>query len=396
MKFSISKTTSLRCSSISALFLVVIPLSTWDGGSLGLWDGAMTVNARPERQPMARGGRRRPWRFTPSGMAGGLDVAMGFSILVIFFCLSNVCSRLDAFMALDEKLVPLSGEDETRIVKLFQRFTDPETRRIDFQSITPSMIRSFFRRWQRAGNNSVKNIQRAIAGKRVDGCPRLTRARRRVSRCTPRARKNASAQKRAWRQDPSVKRRENSGKKRWRDANPGKDKAQRDGWRHANPDKVKERRRLEHDINYHRPFIAIDFEGMNYPGNDIDHDGVCYPDHGLFLGGASGEHRDKNGVWCEKPIEWLGYNDKRMLRGEGILEWLLSLPDKYGNATFVMFGMSYDATQILKALGDFLSKKWHFKKVYEICKREKHGTKRSVKGSVYVGNYSINYIIPFP
>ena len=109
---------------------------------------------------------------------------------------------------------------------------------------------------------------------------------------------------------------------------------------------------------------------MNYLGNDIVHDGVCYPDHGLFLGGASGVHRDKNGIWCEKPIEWLGYDDKRKLRGEEILEWLLSLPDKYGNATFVMFMMSYDATQILKALEDFLPKKRHFEKVYEICQRK--------------------------
>jgi hypothetical protein len=83
---------------------------------------------------------------------------------------------------------------------------------------------------------------------------------------------------------------------------------------------------------------------------------------------------------------------KRILRGEEILEWLLSLRDKYGKATFVMFGMSYDATKILKALRDFLSNNRHFEKVYEICRREKHRTKRSVKASVYVGNYSINYL----
>jgi hypothetical protein len=88
---------------------------------------------------------------------------------------------------------------------------------------------------------------------------------------------------------------------------------------------------------------------MNYSDNDAVHDGVCYPDHGLFLGGASGVHRDKNGVWCEKPIDWLGYDDKRRLRGEEILEWLLSLPDKYGNATFVMFVMSYDARRFTKS-----------------------------------------------
>jgi len=131
---------------------------------------------------------------------------------------------------------------------------------------------------------------------------------------------------------------------------------------------------------------------MNYPGNDIVHDGVCYPDHGLFLGGASGVHRDKNGVWCEISIEWLGYNDKRRLRGEEILEWLLSLADKYPNALLVMLEMRYDATEILEPLGGCLLKNWHFKKVYEICKREKHGTKRSVKAAVYVGDYSIDYI----
>jgi hypothetical protein len=116
------------------------------------------------------------------------------------------------------------------------------------------------------------------------------------------------------------------------------------------------------------------------------------PCHGLFLGGASGVRRDKDGVWCEILIEWLGYKNKRMLRGEAILEWLLSLADKYPNAIFVMFGMSYDATQILKALGDFLSQDRHFRKIYEICKRKKHGTKRSVKAAVYVGNYSIDYL----
>ena len=110
---------------------------------------------------------------------------------------------------------------------------------------------------------------------------------------------------------------------------------------------------------------------MNYPGNDIVHDGIIYPDHGLFLGGASSMRRDALGNWHELPIEGVCHDDKRMLRGDEILDWLLSLPKKYGPAIFIMFGMSYDATQILKALKDLLSKEWHFKKVYEICKRQK-------------------------
>jgi hypothetical protein len=279
----------------------------------------------------------------------------------------RVCGRLDALSVLDEKLVPHPGEDETRIGELVERLIDPKTERIDPQSITPRIFRSFVKRWRRACNNSMKNFEHVMAAKRIDGCPRLTRARRLVARCTPQARKAASAQKRARYQDPSVKQRENT---------------RQNTYRHAHPEIVKAGRRLQQDINYHRPFIAIDFEGMNYPGNDIDHDNVCYPDHGLFLGGASGVHRDKDGVWCEKPIEWLGYDDKRMLRGEELLEWLVSLPDKFGDANFGMFGKSYDGTQILKALRDILSKERHFKKVYEICKREKHGTKRSAKGAV--------------
>jgi len=103
--------------------------------------------------------------------------------------------------------------------------------------------------------------------------------------------------------------------------------------------------------------------------------------------------RDENGNWHELPIEWLCYDDKRMLRGDEILEWRLSLPEKYGSAIFGMFGMSYDATQILKALKDLgRGKKWHYDKVYEICKREKPETKHSVKGAVYCGLYAIDYI----
>jgi hypothetical protein len=309
-----------------------------------------------------------------------------------FETIARVCSLLDATIVLDEKLVPLEGEDESRIVKLLERSKDPKTGLIDPQSIPPRMWRSYERRWLRAWNYSVKNFVRAMTGKRIDGCPRLTRARRLVARSTPRARKAASAQKRARYRDPSVKRREKIRLKRLRADNPVKVKALLRSYRQVNPDKVKAQRRLQHDINYHRPFISFDFEGMNHPGNDIVHNDVCYPDHGLFLGGASGVHRDENGAWCEKPIEGLGHNDKRNLRGEEILQWLLSLPDKYGNATFAMFGMSYDATQILKALGDFLSNKRHFEKVYAICKREKHGTKRSVKASVCVGDYSIDYL----
>jgi hypothetical protein len=48
-------------------------------------------------------------------------------------------------------------------------------------------------------------------------------------------------------------------------------------------------RRLEQrDAHYHRPFIAIDFEGMKYIDRNVTHNGVVWPDHNLFLGGAGG------------------------------------------------------------------------------------------------------------
>jgi len=107
--------------------------------------------------------------------------------------IDRVCRRVDASIVLDEKLVPFQDEDETRIVKLLERLIDPKTGLIDLQRITPRMLRSFVRRWRRACNNSMKNFERAITGKRLDGCPRLTHARRLVARSTPQARKAASA-----------------------------------------------------------------------------------------------------------------------------------------------------------------------------------------------------------
>ena len=40
--------------------------------------------------------------------------------------------------------------------------------------------------------------------------------------------------------------------------------------------------------NYHRPFVAIEVEGQNYPGADIVYDGVRYPRHDTYLVGRGG------------------------------------------------------------------------------------------------------------
>ena len=54
-----------------------------------------------------------------------------------------------------------------------------------------------------------------------------------------------------------------------------------------NPDKTRAQKQKARSANYHRPFVAIDSEGQNYPGDDIFYDGVRYPQHGTYLWGAA-------------------------------------------------------------------------------------------------------------
>ena len=42
--------------------------------------------------------------------------------------------------------------------------------------------------------------------------------------------------------------------------------------------------------NYHRPLVAIDAEGQNYPGADVVYDGVRYPRHDSYLWGAAADN----------------------------------------------------------------------------------------------------------
>ena len=40
-------------------------------------------------------------------------------------------------------------------------------------------------------------------------------------------------------------------------------------WKDAKPDAVREHEKRRKNNDYHRPFVAIDAEGMDIPGNDI-------------------------------------------------------------------------------------------------------------------------------
>jgi hypothetical protein len=59
--------------------------------------------------------------------------------------------------------------------------------------------------------------------------------------------------------------------------------------RRKNPDRARARKRAARTANYHRPYVAVDAEGQEYPGADIVYDGVRYPQHDTYLWGAASD-----------------------------------------------------------------------------------------------------------
>ena len=78
-------------------------------------------------------------------------------------------------IALDAKLDPAPGEDESRVLLI-----PPEQLKIEGKK--QRLERSLSRRWLRAANYRKENIERALEGKPIDNCPRLTRAKRNLRR----------------------------------------------------------------------------------------------------------------------------------------------------------------------------------------------------------------------
>ena len=81
--------------------------------------------------------------------------------------------------------------------------------------------------------------------------------------------------------------------------------------------------------------------------------------------------------------------DKRPLDAVQILDWLLSLPEQFGPAVFVMFSFGYDITQILKHLP--------YEKAWQIEKREtysdqKDKRRRIAHSPVLWKGYAISYV----
>jgi hypothetical protein len=157
-------------------------------------------------------------------------------------------------------------------------------------------------------------------------------------------------------------------------------------WRLKNRDKTRAQRSRARAANYHRPFVAIDSEGQDYPGDDIWYEGVRYPRHDTYLWGAAADDG--------RPPAWLTAAetrgiDKRPLQVIQILDWLLSLPKQFGRAVFVMFPFKYDIAQILKY--------FYYITAWEISKHEtyqkRNGFVRQIGYSpVFWKEYALTYL----
>ncbi len=157
-------------------------------------------------------------------------------------------------------------------------------------------------------------------------------------------------------------------------------------WRRKHPEKAEAQKKKARSVNYHRPFVAIDAEGQNYPGADIIYDGVRYPRHDTYLwGAAAGDGRPP--LWLMASETW-GL-DKRPLDAIQILDSLLSLPERFGPAVFVMFSFGYDITQILKHLP--YEKAWQIEK-RETYSEEKAKRRRIRHSPVLWRGYAISYV----
>ncbi len=199
-------------------------------------------------------------------------------------------------------------------------------------------------------------------------------------------------------------------RKKWRDNNPAKVAEDRrkqapkiKAWKEDNPDAVAKHRKKQDTDEYHRPFVAIDAEGMDYDGEDIIVDGVTYPKHRTFLWGAKGWHRKHATSALEKDPSlsrtegedtqayWLGTTDKKPLTSVEILEWLVSLLEKFGpengypnGVNFVSFSFGYDVTQLCADIP--------YHKGRQIANRKEPGKARRRSGYIFYKNFAIKYM----
>ena len=135
-------------------------------------------------------------------------------------------------------------------------------------------------------------------------------------------------------------------------------------------------------------FVAIDSEGCAFGEPFALEDGSIAQPHRTFLWGARREGQ----------TEWLTNGDDAGLSGdceplssEQILDWLCSLPSKFGDAKFVMFAMNYDVMQALLDLP--FKKAWEIQKQIPFKERDDPtGLRPSLSRKVFWKDFAICYL----
>jgi hypothetical protein len=216
---------------------------------------------------------------------------------------------------------------------------------------------------------------------------------------------------------------------RFRAKNRPAEVARTKAWKAANPGKVEAQKERRSSRDYHRPFVAVDFEGRGFPGFDeVDAvflarveearkeglpepqlrgpDGKAnanaYPLHRATLCAAGGWKRKftaeaiATGLGsptegAELKPEFLEHEDGSPLHSDEIIEFLLSLPGQFdrnqgftGGVNFISYAFNYDATQVLADVPR--------EKVWEITRKKSFKSKRKIKLPTFYRDYAIDFL----
>lgn len=202
---------------------------------------------------------------------------------------------------------------------------------------------------------------------------------------------DAAKRAKAWRilkkTDPEFKERERQRQRLIRANNPGKARAEFKKWEQRNPEWMDNYKENKIGVARRGEFIPLDSEGQNYPYSDkpekdIIYDGKVYPPHGVYLFGAYSDKRKKPLYLTDPRSKGL---IKYRLNVKDVFDWLLNdVKGTFGEANYVMFGMSYDMTQLLCQLPH--------DDTYEIFKGARFDDGEEFEAPHFWGEYAIKVV----
>ena len=169
--------------------------------------------------------------------------------------------------------------------------------------------------------------------------------------------------------------------------NPAASRARFKKWESENPEWVDNYKDNRKGIARKGEFIPIDSEGQDCPYSDkpekdIVYNGVVYPPHATYLWGAY-SHKTKKPLYLADPRS--KGRIKYKLSARAILDWLLNdVKGTYGDANYVMFGMSYDMSQLFLQLPHDVT--------YEIFKGGRFEDEEEFSAPVFWGEYAIKLV----